>query len=52
MSGRTVADIEDRVVFAMGGGGFAMEPTNPLLDDFVLRARQGAPDPVPADGIR
>jgi peptidase E len=36
MSGRTVADIEDRVVFAMGGGGFAMEPTNPLLDDFVL----------------
>jgi dipeptidase E len=28
--------IEDRVIFAMGGGGFTMEPTNPLLDDFVL----------------
>jgi dipeptidase E len=25
-----------RQVFAMGGGGFTMEPTNPLLDDFVL----------------
>ncbi|MCW3027505.1 MAG: peptidase dipeptidase [Solirubrobacterales bacterium] len=36
MSDRTVAAIEDRQVFAMGGGGFAMEPTNPLLDDFVL----------------
>ncbi len=29
-------DIEDRLIFAMGGGGFTMEPTNPLLDDFVL----------------
>jgi len=28
--------IEDRVIFAMGGGGFTMEPNNPLLDDFVL----------------
>jgi dipeptidase E len=27
---------EDRVIFAMGGGGFTMEPNNPLLDDFVL----------------
>jgi peptidase E len=36
MSEVTVAAIEDRQVFAMGGGGFAMEPTNPLLDDFVL----------------
>ena len=26
----------ERVVFAMGGGGFTMEPSNPLLDDFVL----------------
>ena len=26
----------ERVIFAMGGGGFTMEPTNPLLDDFVL----------------
>lgn len=25
-----------RVIFAMGGGGFTMEPDNPLLDDFVL----------------
>jgi peptidase E len=24
------------VVFAMGGGGFTMEPDNPALDDFVL----------------
>jgi peptidase E len=28
--------IADRRIFAMGGGGFTMEPTNPLLDDFVL----------------
>jgi peptidase E len=28
--------LEDRVIFAMGGGGFTMEPANPLLDDFVL----------------
>jgi peptidase E len=27
---------EQRVIFAMGGGGFTMEPANPLLDDFVL----------------
>jgi dipeptidase E len=25
-----------RLIFAMGGGGFTMEPNNPLLDDFVL----------------
>lgn len=34
------------VIFAMGGGGFTMEPANPLLDDFVLdlaRARARAP---------
>jgi dipeptidase E len=24
------------MIFAMGGGGFTMEPANPLLDDFVL----------------
>jgi len=28
--------MEERLIFAMGGGGFTMEPTNPLLDDFVL----------------
>jgi dipeptidase E len=33
----------ERRIFAMGGGGFTMEPTNPLLDDYVLslaRARR------------
>jgi peptidase E len=34
-SAETVA-IERRQIFAMGGGGFTMEPNNPLLDDFVL----------------
>ena len=29
----------DRRIFAMGGGGFTMEPANPLLDDYVLVAR-------------
>jgi dipeptidase E len=27
----------ERLIFAMGGGGFTMEPTNPLLDEFVLK---------------
>jgi dipeptidase E len=27
----------DRHIIAMGGGGFSMEPENPLLDDFILR---------------
>ncbi len=27
---------EQRLIFAMGGGGFTMEPGNPLLDDYVL----------------
>jgi dipeptidase E len=27
---------EERQIFAMGGGGFTMEPNNPLLDDYVL----------------
>ena len=26
----------ERTIFAMGGGGFTMEPGNPLLDDYVL----------------
>jgi dipeptidase E len=30
------APLERRTIFAMGGGGFTMEPSNPLLDDFVL----------------
>jgi dipeptidase E len=25
-----------RIIVAMGGGGFSMEPDNPMLDDFVL----------------
>jgi dipeptidase E len=29
-------------IVAMGGGGFMMEPENPLLDDFVLGAARGA----------
>lgn len=31
-----------RQVVAMGGGGFSMEPDNPLLDDFVLGLGGGA----------
>jgi peptidase E len=36
MSVRAVVPMEARLIFAMGGGGFTMEPANPLLDDFVL----------------
>jgi dipeptidase E len=36
VSAAHAAPLEDRLIFAMGGGGFTMEPTNPLLDDFVL----------------
>jgi dipeptidase E len=32
----TDVPLERRQIFAMGGGGFTMEPANPLLDDFVL----------------
>jgi dipeptidase E len=35
---------DGRLIFAMGGGGFTMEPSNPLLDDFVL-SLAGAPEP-------
>ncbi len=31
---------EQRQIFAMGGGGFTMEPANPLLDDYVLTLAQ------------
>ena len=37
---------ERRLIFAMGGGGFTMEPSNPLLDDFVLSLY--APPPASA----
>ena len=30
------AEDDRRLILAMGGGGFTMEPGNPLLDDFVL----------------
>lgn len=36
MSARADLPVAERIIFAMGGGGFTMEPTNPLLDDFVL----------------
>jgi peptidase E len=36
MTAREHVALEQRLIFAMGGGGFTMEPANPLLDDFVL----------------
>jgi dipeptidase E len=36
VSARPVLAPEQRTIFVMGGGGFTMEPGNPLLDDFVL----------------
>ncbi len=36
MSEPPAARMEERLIFAMGGGGFTMEPSNPLLDDYVL----------------
>ncbi|HXN37028.1 MAG TPA: peptidase E, partial [Solirubrobacteraceae bacterium] len=42
MSQDSQAPLDERLIFAMGGGGFTMEPNNPLLDDFVLSlARAG-----------
>ena len=32
----TVARVERRRIVALGGGGFSMEPENPLLDDHIL----------------
>ncbi len=37
---RPVVPPEERTIFAMGGGGFTMEPANPLLDDYVLSLAQ------------
>jgi dipeptidase E len=34
--------MEKRHIVAMGGGGFSMEPENPLLDDFVLELARRA----------
>jgi dipeptidase E len=36
MSSQQPVPIAERSIFAMGGGGFTMEPANPLLDDYVL----------------
>jgi dipeptidase E len=36
VSARETVAPRERQIFAMGGGGFTMEPANPLLDDFVL----------------
>jgi peptidase E len=36
MSARAPVPEHERLIFAMGGGGFTMEPQNPLLDDYVL----------------
>jgi dipeptidase E len=36
MSRPPAVRIEERLILAMGGGGFTMEPNNPLLDDYVL----------------
>lgn len=44
MSARAVVGLERRLIFAMGGGGFPMEPGNPLLDDYVLTLT-GAQEP-------
>lgn len=43
-SERPVVAPEERTIFAMGGGGFTMEPANPLLDDYVL-SLAGAREP-------
>jgi dipeptidase E len=43
-----VTGTPERIVIAMGGGGFSMEPENPLLDDHVLdlaRANRGRDRP-------
>jgi dipeptidase E len=44
MSARPAVPVDERLIFAMGGGGFTMEPNNPLLDDFVL-SLAGAKEP-------
>ncbi|HEY4827887.1 MAG TPA: peptidase E [Solirubrobacteraceae bacterium] len=38
--------MEHRRVVAMGGGGFSMEPENPLLDRFVLSLARASPPRV------
>jgi dipeptidase E len=38
--------VDERRIVAMGGGGFSMEPENPLLDDFVLSLARRSPPRV------
>ena len=42
MTAGAVRVAKQRVILAMGGGGFTMEPANPLLDDFVLGLARSA----------
>jgi len=35
----------ERQIVALGGGGFSMEPDNPLLDDYILRTRSTISSP-------
>jgi dipeptidase E len=35
--------VQQRRIVAMGGGGFSMEPENPLLDEFVLSLARSSP---------
>jgi peptidase E len=43
---------DPRVIVAMGGGGFSMEPDNPLLDAYVLDLARGAASRAGRDGAR
>ena len=36
VSDTEVTATDESTLLALGGGGFTMEPTNPLLDDYVL----------------
>jgi hypothetical protein len=38
-------------IVAMGGGGFSMDPDNPLLDDFVLAPPMTVPRCTSSDAI-
>ena len=31
-----MSELKPRQIVAMGGGGFSMEPTHPLIDDHIL----------------
>jgi peptidase E len=44
VSAESTVPADERLIFAMGGGGFTMEPNNPLLDDYVL-SLAGATEP-------